>query len=148
MGKMCCSWCCVQSRDTVQVAKNSALLRVTEEAWGWGKEHKALRVPAGCFESTISFLPVYTSMRWCALCAGVLTRRFTGSLRTRWQLDEWTHRNWALPNTAVRRKVLLQWHSDCKMKRARNERERRDGVLLCNAVSWWGKCLWSRLVVL
>lgn len=29
------------------------------------------------------------------------------------------------------------------MKRARNERERRDGVSLCNAVSWWGKCFSS-----
>lgn len=42
-------------------------------------------------------------------------------------------------STAVRRKVLFQWHSNRKMKRARNERERGDGVLLCNAVSWWGK---------
>lgn len=29
------------------------------------------------------------------------------------------------------------------MKRARNERERRDGVSLCTVVSWWGKCFSS-----
>lgn len=33
---------------------------------------------------------------------------------------------------------MFQWHSNHKMKRARNERERGDGVPLCNAVSWWG----------
>lgn len=41
-----------------QRAKNSALLRVAEAAWGWDKEHEALRVPAGHFESTTPFLPM------------------------------------------------------------------------------------------
>lgn len=77
-----------------------------------------------------------TSERRCGPSAGGLTGTSMGSLRTRWQLDLGTRRNWALPNAAVRRKVLFQWHSNRKMKRARNERERRDGVSLCHAVSW------------